>query len=155
MERCITEAVSVCCSFSPGSDVGVLDAKTQGPQVSILRRSLPWLWCITVDKITGVFFNNSLSLPSPLPPLSSPALIAEHYFLLSVPSNINLLSYSIASHSNRNLMKASNLGVVFGPTLMRPERESVASIVDLKYQNIIVEMMISEMEKVSANHFVA
>ena len=46
-------------------------------------------------------------------------------------------------------MKASNLGVVFGPTLMRPERESVASIVDIKYQNIIVELMISEMEKVS------
>jgi len=72
-----------------------------------------------------------------------------------VPANINLLSYSIASHSSRNLMKASNLGVVFGPTLMRPERESVASIVDLKYQNIIVEMMISEMEKVSVYHFVA
>ena len=46
-------------------------------------------------------------------------------------------------------MKASNLGVVFGPTLMRPERESVASIVDIKYQNIIIEMMISEREKVS------
>jgi len=61
----------------------------------------------------------------------------------------------IASHSNRNLMKASNLGVVFGPTLMRPERESVASIVDLKYQNIIVEMMISEMEKVSVYRFMA
>ena len=46
-------------------------------------------------------------------------------------------------------MKASNLGVVFGPTLMRPERESVASIVDIKYQNIIIEMMISEREKVN------
>ena len=45
-------------------------------------------------------------------------------------------------------MKASNLGVVFGPTLMRPERESVATIVDIKYQNIIVEEMIEQMNKV-------
>ena len=54
----------------------------------------------------------------------------------------------VAKHSDRNLMKASNLGVVFGPTLMRPERESVATIVDIKYQNIIVEEMIEQMSKV-------
>ncbi len=45
-------------------------------------------------------------------------------------------------------MKASNLGVVFGPTLMRPERETVAAIVDIKYQNIIVELMIQEKDRV-------
>ena len=47
-------------------------------------------------------------------------------------------------------MKASNLGVVFGPTLMRPERESVATIVDIKYQNIVVEVMIDEVTKVGS-----
>ena len=57
----------------------------------------------------------------------------------------------VAKHSDRNLMKASNLGVVFGPTLMRPERESVATIVDIKYQNIIVEEMIEQMSKVGGN----
>ena len=46
-------------------------------------------------------------------------------------------------------MKASNLGVCFGPTLMRPEHETVASIVDIRYQNIIVEFMISHVEDVS------
>ena len=56
----------------------------------------------------------------------------------------------MAQHSDRNLMKASNLGVVFGPTLMRPERESVATIVDIKYQNIVVEEMIEQMDKVSS-----
>ncbi len=51
-------------------------------------------------------------------------------------------------------MKASNLGVVFGPTLMRPERESVATIVDLKYQNIIVQDMIEQIDKVlDMGHF--
>ena len=55
---------------------------------------------------------------------------------------------SIADHSDRNLMKASNLGVVFGPTLMRPEHETVASIVDIRYQNIIVELMITRIDEV-------
>ena len=56
---------------------------------------------------------------------------------------------SVACHSNYNLMQASNLGVVFGPVLMRPEVETVAKINNLKYQNIIVEMMIDEKDKVS------
>ena len=47
-----------------------------------------------------------------------------------------------------NLMKASNLGVVFGPTLMRAEVETVASIVDIKYQNIIVQEMIEQKDRV-------
>ena len=55
---------------------------------------------------------------------------------------------SIADYSDKNLMKASNLGVVFGPTLMRPEHETVASIVDIRYQNIIVELMITKIEDV-------
>ena len=45
-------------------------------------------------------------------------------------------------------MKASNLGVVFGPTLMRPERETVATIVHIKYHNIVVEVLIEEMTSV-------
>jgi len=56
--------------------------------------------------------------------------------------------FSVALHSNYNLMQASNLGVVFGPTLIRPEVETVASIKDIKYQNIIVEIMIDEKDRV-------
>ena len=51
-------------------------------------------------------------------------------------------------------MKASNLGVCFGPTLMRPEHETVASIVDIRYQNIIVETMIQHYDKVTIEHIV-
>ena len=39
-------------------------------------------------------------------------------------------------------MQASNLGVVFGPTLMRPEDNTMAAIMDLKFQNLIVQHMI-------------
>ncbi len=59
--------------------------------------------------------------------------------------------HRVAAASDVNLMKASNIGVCFGPTLMRPERESVATIVDIKYQNIIVEVMVDNVEEVSRN----
>jgi Rho GTPase-activating protein 10 len=68
--------------------------------------------------------------------------------------NIDLLSMliahlkNVADMCNYNLMKASNLGVCFGPTLMRPEHETVASIVDIRYQNIIVEFLILNVEEI-------
>ena len=47
-------------------------------------------------------------------------------------------------------MKASNLGVCFGAVFMRPERESVAATLDIKYQNIIIEISIENVEEVCA-----
>lgn len=46
-------------------------------------------------------------------------------------------------------MTVANLGVVFGPTLMRPQEETVAAIMDLKFQNIVVEILIQQHEKVT------
>lgn len=45
-------------------------------------------------------------------------------------------------------MTVSNLGVCFGPTLLRPEEETVASIMDLKFYNIVVEILIENFEKI-------
>ena len=56
---------------------------------------------------------------------------------------------SVAEHSTQNLMQASNLGVVFGPTLMRSKEETMAAIMNLKYQTIIVELMINEYDTVN------
>ncbi|KAJ8399242.1 hypothetical protein AAFF_G00412800 [Aldrovandia affinis] len=55
---------------------------------------------------------------------------------------------SVAAHSKQNLMTVANLGVVFGPTLMRPQQETVAAIMDLKFQNIVVEILIEQQEKI-------
>lgn len=60
----------------------------------------------------------------------------------------SVFSFSVAAHSKQNLMTVANLGVVFGPTLMRPEEETVAAIMDLKFQNIVVEILIEQHEKV-------
>ncbi|XP_037545774.1 rho GTPase-activating protein 10 [Nematolebias whitei] len=55
---------------------------------------------------------------------------------------------NVAAHSKMNLMTVANLGVVFGPTLMRPQEETVAAIMDLKFQNIVVEILIEHHEKI-------
>ncbi|KAG7264972.1 hypothetical protein CRUP_005417, partial [Coryphaenoides rupestris] len=47
-------------------------------------------------------------------------------------------------------MTVANLGVVFGPTLMRPQEETVAAIMDLKFQNIVVEILIEQHQKIFA-----
>uniref|UniRef100_A0A8C7CMH8 Rho GTPase activating protein 10 n=1 Tax=Oncorhynchus kisutch TaxID=8019 RepID=A0A8C7CMH8_ONCKI len=56
---------------------------------------------------------------------------------------------TVAAHSKLNLMTVANLGVVFGPTLMRPQEDTVAAIMDLKFQNIVVEILIEQHKKVT------
>ncbi|XP_075467681.1 rho GTPase-activating protein 10 [Ascaphus truei] len=58
---------------------------------------------------------------------------------------------TVSDHAKQNLMTVANLGVVFGPTLMRPEEETVAAIMDLKFQNIVVEILIENHEKIFRN----
>lgn len=58
---------------------------------------------------------------------------------------------NVAEHAKQNLMTVANLGVVFGPTLMRPQEETVAAIMDLKFQNIVVEILIENHEKIFRN----
>ncbi|XP_048850915.1 rho GTPase-activating protein 26-like isoform X1 [Brienomyrus brachyistius] len=55
---------------------------------------------------------------------------------------------NVALHHEQNLMTVANLGVVFGPTLLRPQEETVAAIMDLKFQNIVVEILIENHERI-------
>lgn len=55
---------------------------------------------------------------------------------------------SVANNHKQNLMTVANLGVVFGPTLLRPQEETVAAIMDIKFQNIVIEILIENHEKV-------
>lgn len=47
-------------------------------------------------------------------------------------------------------MTIGNLAVCFGPTLLRPEEETVASIMDIKFYNIVVEILIENCERIAA-----
>nr|XP_056711439.1 rho GTPase-activating protein 10 isoform X1 [Euleptes europaea] len=55
---------------------------------------------------------------------------------------------NVSNHAKKNLMTVANLGVVFGPTLMRPQEETVAALMDLKFQNIVVEILIENYDKI-------
>ncbi|XP_077596353.1 oligophrenin-1 [Stigmatopora nigra] len=54
----------------------------------------------------------------------------------------------VCSHSGDNLMTPSNMAVIFGPTLMRAKEETVAAMLDIKFQNIVVEILIEEHKKI-------
>lgn len=62
-----------------------------------------------------------------------------------------MLRFSVASNADKNLMPVSNLGVCFGPTLLRPEVETVAAIIDIKFYNIVVEILIEKCHQVCIN----
>ncbi|KAH3849164.1 rho GTPase-activating protein 45-like isoform X2 [Dreissena polymorpha] len=54
----------------------------------------------------------------------------------------------VASFSDQNQMNASNLGIVFGPTLLRPQggNASLACLVDTPHQTRVVELLIVNAE---------
>ncbi len=56
---------------------------------------------------------------------------------------------SVSTHRESNMMTVSNLGVIFGPTLMRSQEETVAAMMNIKFQNIVVEILIENFEKAS------
>uniref|UniRef100_A0A4W3IKR0 N-chimaerin n=1 Tax=Callorhinchus milii TaxID=7868 RepID=A0A4W3IKR0_CALMI len=65
------------------------------------------------------------------------------------PAHCETLRYLMAHlkrvtlHEKDNLMNAENLGIVYGPTLMRaPEQDAMAALNDIRYQRLLVEMLI-------------
>nr|XP_020454046.1 rho GTPase-activating protein 42-like isoform X2 [Monopterus albus] len=56
--------------------------------------------------------------------------------------------HKVSSHSDQNLMTVSNLGMIFGPTLMRSQEETVAAMMNIKFQNIVVEIIIENHHKI-------
>ncbi|ETE71673.1 N-chimaerin, partial [Ophiophagus hannah] len=65
------------------------------------------------------------------------------------PAHCETLRYLMAHlkrvtlHEKKNLMNAENLGIVFGPTLMRaPGLDAMAALNDIRYQRLVVEMLI-------------
>lgn len=57
----------------------------------------------------------------------------------------------VAAKSGVNLMTASNIGVCFGPTLLRPKVETVASIMDIKFCNEVIEILIENCDRFFPN----
>ena len=48
-------------------------------------------------------------------------------------------------------MNEENLSIVFGPTLMRPESESLEALTELRFQRLAVESLISHQDVLFEN----
>ncbi|XP_015206951.2 oligophrenin-1 [Lepisosteus oculatus] len=80
---------------------------------------------------------------------------AIHSLVYKLPEKnremLNLLTrhlVNVCNHSEENLMTPSNMGVIFGPTLMRAEEETVAAMLNIKFQNIVIEILIQDYQKI-------
>ncbi|CAI5686718.1 unnamed protein product [Oreochromis niloticus] len=54
----------------------------------------------------------------------------------------------VLEHSETNRMTTQNIGIVFGPTLMRPERDNGNMAVNMVYQNQAVELILTEFDHI-------
>ncbi|XP_014353853.1 rho GTPase-activating protein 15 isoform X2 [Latimeria chalumnae] len=54
----------------------------------------------------------------------------------------------VMEHSEQNRMTTQNIGIVFGPTLMRPEKDFGNIAVNMIYQNQVVELILMEYEEI-------
>ncbi|KAG9509032.1 Rho GTPase-activating protein 10 [Fragariocoptes setiger] len=91
-------------------------------------------------------FSRIDNLTSQLPP--------RNYALLSI-----LIRHlrNVSLHSEKNLMTVSNLSICFGPTLLKSQQESISAIMDIKYSNTVVNVLIEGCDKIfsGANDFVS
>lgn len=53
--------------------------------------------------------------------------------------------------SSKNKMSVFNLGVVFGPTLLRAAEETLAAILDIKFNNVVIEILIENYDLIFKN----
>ncbi|VBB31789.1 unnamed protein product [Acanthocheilonema viteae] len=81
-----------------------------------------------------------------------------HYFVYKLPQiHFEMLQIiiehlrKVADRSNENLMTVGNLGVCFGPTLLRPKEETMAAIMDIKFCNVVVEVLIANYDLIFKN----
>ena len=57
--------------------------------------------------------------------------------MLTVDVDVVFIATRLSLQSSVNKMSPSNIGVVFGPTLMRPETEGPNQIANINIQNFI------------------
>ncbi|CAG9532378.1 unnamed protein product [Cercopithifilaria johnstoni] len=81
-----------------------------------------------------------------------------HYFVYKLPQiHFDMLQIiiehlrKVADRSSENLMTVGNLGVCFGPTLLRPKEETMAAIMDIKFCNVVVEVLIANYDLIFKN----
>uniref|UniRef100_A0AAZ3Q4W3 Rho GTPase activating protein 9 n=1 Tax=Oncorhynchus tshawytscha TaxID=74940 RepID=A0AAZ3Q4W3_ONCTS len=95
------------------------------------------------------FFTDILETVSEYRPFLLPSLV-----LSMPPPNQDTMRFMfshlkrVMEHSDSNRMSTQNIGIVFGPTLMRPERDNVNMAINMVYQNQAVELILNEFDRI-------
>ncbi|QQP49480.1 Rho GTPaseactivating protein 10like, partial [Caligus rogercresseyi] len=74
-----------------------------------------------------------------------------HRLVLQLPEPNKRMLELLCQHLEKNMMTVSNLGVCFGPTLLRAEEETVAAIMDIKFGNVVVEILVDNWRQLLSN----
>ncbi|KAG7246774.1 hypothetical protein CRUP_035772 [Coryphaenoides rupestris] len=114
-----------------------------------------------VHVITGALKLFFRELPEPLFPYSHfnrfIGAISKQMLLLSLKLLPRTIDYNekvsymrdlvkVIMYGDDNRMSVQNVAIVFGPTLLRPERESTNLAMHMVFQNQIVELILNEYE---------
>lgn len=70
----------------------------------------------------------------------------RQHLTTSSPLSLSLLfcTSRVIHYEKENLMSSENLGIVFGPTLMRaPDLDAMTALNDIRYQRLVVESLIT------------
>uniref|UniRef100_A0A3Q4GFM1 Rho GTPase activating protein 9 n=1 Tax=Neolamprologus brichardi TaxID=32507 RepID=A0A3Q4GFM1_NEOBR len=108
-----------------------------------------------IHVITGALKLFFRELPEPLVPYGFFTDIVETCLVLNMPPpNHDTLQFMcrhlkrVLENSETNRMTTQNIGIVFGPTLMRPERDNGNMAVNMVYQNQAVELILTEFDHI-------
>jgi Rho GTPase-activating protein 26 len=72
----------------------------------------------------------------------------NHFEMLEIILQ-HLRKVSLKSHKNK--MSVFNLGVVFGPTLLKASEDSLAAVLEIKFNNLVIEILIENYELIFKN----
>ncbi|KRZ75866.1 Rho GTPase-activating protein 10 [Trichinella papuae] len=129
------------------NDYSEWDAKTMTSAVKTFLRSLPEP--LMTYALHGQFLSASK--------LDSAKERVEHihYYVHQLPNEnfrmLKLLMHHlkrVAECASQNLMTSCNLAVCFGPCVLRAEEETVAAIMDIKFYNLVVEVLIDNCDQI-------
>ncbi|TNN68698.1 Rho GTPase-activating protein 42 [Liparis tanakae] len=135
--------------------IGGVNSKVQKLMTTVFSSRAP----VDMDLDPETWDNKTITsgLKNYLRCLSEPIMTFKLHkdFILALPErNKEMLELlikhlvTVSTQSASNMMTVSNLGVIFGPTLMRSQEETVAAMMNIKFQNIVMEILIENFSKV-------
>ncbi|GIY92572.1 rho GTPase-activating protein 45, partial [Caerostris extrusa] len=146
----------LCQSFENGAELVDLDGMHPNVVSNVLKlylRQLP------EPLLTYRLYPDFIKVAKDFPAqkcednLSSDAIIEELRKLVQCLPSVHLSTlkclmhhlYRVSEHSNHNNMPPSNLGIVFGPTLLRTSEgsASLSSLIDTVHQTRVIELLIT------------